>query len=316
MAEAAGPNASHSASPSARRLATLRIGTGLFVWIYLCVRTPHVLGFIDFPASRFSGVGLCAPLASAPAAAWVWLATLAVWPLGLAFVLGWRFRICGPLFAVVAAFVLSYRNSFGMVFHTENLALLHLVVLALAPSATVLSWDAGAGRSPGSSSVEAEARWAISTLCAITVATYFVAGLAKLRFEGWSTDWMRGELLRAHVAFDNLRKVELGHVVAPLGPWLVRQGWVFAPLAWATLLLEVGAPLALVHRRVGRWWAVAAWGFHFGVLWTMAILFPYPLAGVGLASFFEAERVWETRGGRAFLRAVRIDAGAAVAGKT
>src|SRR5690606_19565214 len=161
-------------------------------------------------------VGLCSVWTGPPAAALVIAASLAVWPLGLAFTLGWRFRVTGPAFALVAAFVLSYRNSFGMVFHTENLALLHLCVLAIAPSAAALSWDANRSRASGatdSATLAVDAGWAIRLICAVTATTYLVAGLAKLRYGGWSANWADGELLRAHVAFDNLRKVELGHVI-------------------------------------------------------------------------------------------------------
>ena len=72
------------------------------------------------------------------------------------------------------------------------------------------------------------------------------------------------------------------------------------------MLAEIAAPLALVHPRVGRWWCAVAWSFHAGVVVMMAIVFHYPLAGVGYASFFRVEeladrwhRFMATRAGRA-----------------
>ena len=37
-------------------------------------------------------------------------------------------------------------------------------------------------------------------------------------------------------------------------------------------------------------WAVAAWGFHLGVVALMAIAFPYPLLGLAYAPLFRIER--------------------------
>jgi hypothetical protein len=71
---------------------------------------------------------------------------------------------------------------------------------------------------------------------------------------------------------------------------LVPHAWFFTPLAFFTLAVELGAPLAL-HRRIARAWVCAAWLFHAGILALMAIVFPYPLAGVAFAPFFPLERI-------------------------
>ena len=44
--------------------------------------------------------------------------------------------------------------------------------------------------------------------------------------------------------------------------------------------------------RVAKLWALSAWLFHVGILAVMAILFPYPLAGVAFAPFFPVEQLW------------------------
>lgn len=58
------------------------------------------------------------------------------------FILGLFFRVTGPLFALLFLFILTYRQSWGFIYHTENLLVLHLAVLGFAPSAQVLSADA------------------------------------------------------------------------------------------------------------------------------------------------------------------------------
>ncbi|HSG82424.1 MAG TPA: hypothetical protein VLC48_09245, partial [Gemmatimonadota bacterium] len=97
--------------------------------------------------------------------------------------------------------------------------------------------------------------------------------------------------LRNLVAFDNLRKIELGDAHSPLGGMLVGHAWLFPPLAVFTLAVELGAPLALLGGRIARIWALLAWGFHVGVVAVMAIVFSYPLLGVAFAPFFAVEKL-------------------------
>jgi hypothetical protein len=226
---------------------------------------------------------------------------------GVASLLGWRFRVTGPLFALGLLLTTSYRNSWGMVFHTENLLVMHALILAILPASDAWSLDARRGRpevdtadpAPGPSP---RYGWGLMLMSTVTVLAYLIAGVAKLENAGQA--WLAGEVLLSHVAWDNLRKVELGDIHSPLGALLSAYPAVFAPLAWASMVLELGAPLALFGRRVARVWALGMWAFHLGVLAIMAILFPYPLSGVGYASLFAvdeparklAARVRERRG--------------------
>ena len=124
-------------------------------------------------------------------------------------------------------------------------------------------------------------------LAVLTVATYFLAGVAKLRLSGAA--WFDGEQLRNHIALDNLRKALVGGGTAPLAmPLLAHPAW-FSVVSIATLVIEVGAPLALIPR-LTKVWVVAAWGFHVGVILMMNIWFPYPLVRSGLLPLFEVER--------------------------
>ena len=126
----------------ARRLALLRILIGGFALLYVGIGGAHIASVATFSAEQFEPVGLVrllgAPLA-APAARALVAVTFVT---GLAFVGGWRFRISGPMFAVLLLWIITYRNSWGQIFHTENLLVLHVAVLALAPSADALSLDA------------------------------------------------------------------------------------------------------------------------------------------------------------------------------
>lgn len=271
----------------AERLAALRILIGLFGAVYLTVRAPSLASVASLPASSFAPIGVTRVLA-AP------LPPIAVWTLaGLAVVLGWAFaagvawRLVAPAFAAVLLWVTTYRSSFGMIFHTENLWVVHVLLLATAPAADAWSIDA---RRRGGDAPEPARRygWVIVAMGVVTGLAYLLAGIAKLRTAGLS--WVTSDALRNYVAYDNLRKILLGDTHAPLGGALVRHPALFKPLAAASLTLELLAPLALLGRRPATAIALGLWGFHLGVLATMAILFPYPLLGLAFAPWFEVER--------------------------
>jgi hypothetical protein len=266
----------------ATRLALLRIGVGLYAVAYLIVRALPLTSVARFSAGEFAPVGPV-QLLSSPLPSWAVYAALALAiASGAVSTVGYAYRLTAPVFALSFLWVTAYRSSWGMIFHTENLCALHLIVLAVAPAADALA--------PGRSSDEVDGRygWAVRAVATITVVSYVLAGVAKLRLGGAA--WVDGELLRAQVAYDNLRKIELGATHAPLGAWLVTFAWPFKTLAWMSLLLELGAPLALANTRLRYGWVLGVWGFHFGVALLMAIGFPYQLSLVAYLAFFPLER--------------------------
>jgi hypothetical protein len=270
----------------ATRLATLRIGIAGFSVIYLLARARYLTDFSSMSARAFEPVGVIGVL-ERPLPEW-----LAMLVFGVALTssvgacLGRFYRVSGPVWGLSLLWVLSYRNSWGMVFHTDNLLVLHALVLAVAPAADAWSLDARHKASPGPAA-HARYAWPVRALALIVVCSYVVAAVAKLRIAG--LDWLGGHEIRSHIAFDALRKLELGSVHSALGAALVRYEAVFAPLAWLTLAIELGAPLALLGGRWATTWACLAWGFHASVLLLMAIVFAYPLLGLAYAPLFAVE---------------------------
>jgi hypothetical protein len=268
----------------AERVAALRLLVGGFALVYVAARLPHLVSYGGFDAAAFRPVGVVAvlgrPLGPIAVHAIAGLCVAA----GVAFVLGWRFRVFGPLFAGLLLWTLSYRSSWGMIFHTENLLVLHVMVLAVAPAADALSLDA---RRAAPAAAAAGHGWPIRLMCVIAVATYVLAGVAKLRYGGLG--WAGGEVLRDYVATDNARKLLLGSSGSPLASPVLAYPGLFSGLAVLTLAVELGAPLALLGGRLAAAWAAAAVLFHWGVLALMLIVFPYPMCGIGVACFFRAE---------------------------
>lgn len=270
----------------ASRLAAIRWLVLTFALVYLIGAASPLLRPMWLPQNTFRPVGIVSVLHQPllpPLVVAVYATCLAT---GFAALLGLYYRWTAPSFAVLLLWATSYRSSWGMLFHTENLLVMHVAVLACCPqSADTWSWRT---RTPPA----AEAHfygWPLRVLSLVTVSAYVVAGLAKFVHAGPA--WLGGDEIRAHIAFDAIRKLELGSVHSALGVALVKVPWLFAPLAIVTLALELGAPLALLGGRCAVAWAVVCWGFHFSVLCLMMIVFPYPLSGVAFASLFPAERV-------------------------
>lgn len=281
----------------AQRLAAVRIIVGLYALLYVAVRLGELASVARLPVANFAPVGVIRIL-GAPLPAGLTLALAMATMAALAcFVVGAWWRVAAPLAAGLLLWTLSYRNSWGMVFHTENLLVIHVGALAVTPAADAYALGPRPAATPASGY-----GWALKLLALLTAATYVLAGVAKLRLAGLG--WLDGDFLRNQIAVDNLRKALLGTPTAPLAtPLLDHPGW-FAMVSLATLVLELGAPVVLLGGKAARAWALGAWGFHVGVILMMNIWFPYPLFGIAYVPLLHAERVIEVarRVGRKMFR--------------
>ncbi len=276
------------------RLAMLRMLVGTFAVVYLLVRLPVFLQLGD-RRTGFDGVGLAA-LLDGPVSGVVIDAVVAVTAFaGVGFVIGWRFRIVGPLFALGMLALGSYRGSWGQLLHFENLMVLYLVIVALSPSADVWSLDARRrGRiARGIDGESTRYGWPIALASLVLVITYVITGVAKLRYGG--LEWVVGDTLRNHVAYAAARLDLLGGSPSPVAGWGVRLDWMWPFAAAATVVIELAAPVALLGGRVRTAWVIAAWLMHVGILAFMLIGFPMPLFLVAFAPLYRIERLWTDR---------------------
>lgn len=291
-------NARHQNPVPPERLASLRVLFGLYGLVWSVVRIPAHLSHLNQPAARWQPIGVLGPFDSPLPDAAIVVLTVGTPLLGALYVVGWRFAVTGPAFAGALLAVATLDSSWGQIFHTENLMVLHVGILALAPGAADVSLvgafrrrsDEGeVGPVPATSASSVRYAWPIRLAQVVVVLAYVLAGLAKLDRAG--IGWGGGEMLRNLVAHDNLRKALLGDTYSPLGAAAVRYVWLFPLLAIVSLAVELGAWVALLGGRLRTVWVAAAWGFHVGVLALMAILFPYQLTGVAFAPFFRVERL-------------------------
>ncbi|HEY5888333.1 MAG TPA: hypothetical protein VIT24_11430 [Acidimicrobiales bacterium] len=269
----------------ARRLAVFRVLTGAFAVVYLVSRFPYFLDLTGLHESRWVPPLALRPLDGPPSQSVTVFVLAVTLALGVAYTAGWRFRATGPAFAVGLLAAMSYRNAWGHLFHSENLLVLHVFVVGLAPSAEAWGLDARSRPAPAE---DVRYGFPLRLAAVITVLTYVVTGVAKLRYAGG--DWLAGDTLLHQIAFDNARKNVLGDDYSPVAAAFAGHPWLFRPMGALTLLVELGAPVALLGRRWAAWWSGAAWLFHVGILGLMWIAFPYPLSLVAFAPFFRLER--------------------------
>lgn len=277
------------ASVPPERLGLLRLAIGGYSVVYLVSRALHLTAAVRYPASSFAPVGVVNLIREPLPALWVYASFAAALVTGILFTLGVAYRFVAPLFALLLWWVMSYRHSWGMIFHTDNLLVLHVALLAMVPCGDAYALPLTRQRPSRPAVGEPRHGWAVRSMCLVTVAAYLVAGLAKLEHTGWS--WAGGDALREQVAYDAIRKIELGSVYSPIGTWLLPYTWLFAPLSAFALATELLAPLALLGTRFAAAWSASAWLFHLGVLALMAIAFPYPLSGCAFFGFFPLERL-------------------------
>ncbi len=267
----------------AERLAAVRILVGTFALCWVCGRLMETYAVAQLGRSHWMPTGVIDILGAPLPPALVLVIAFVTCVLIVCFTLGVQYRYTAPLAAAGVLWTLSYRNSFGMIFHTENLLVLHMIALACAPAADAWAIDRAPERPP-----EAGYGWILKLLAAVTAATYLMAGIAKLRIAGVA--WLDGEQLRNQIAVDNLRKALLGDSIAPLATPFLDHPSGFTVFSVMTIGLELAAPIVLFLPRLARLWALGAWGFHVGVVLLMNIWFPYPLIGLAYLPLLRAER--------------------------
>lgn len=275
----------------AARPAILRILVGVYILYYLARRYPMYLKIAGSDPSLFKPVGVASHLEKpVPVSAFRWV-LIATFVANVLFILGLRHRYTGPLFAGLLLWVMCYRNSWSMIYHSNNVLLLHAIILGLTPSADDLSLDA-LGKATESEDPHWRYCWPVKLMSTVTALTYFLAGVAKVKGPlGWR--WASGEALRSQIAVDGVRKELYASGAAPLAYALYDKLFLFKVIGIGSLFLELVSPFLLVSKRLSRLWAAGAFGMHWGIYFLMRIKFRYQLLGLIVASFFDLERLFE-----------------------
>ncbi len=285
----------------AERLAAVRLATGGFVLSQLWKMYDGFAAIARTPVAQWSPVGplrlLSGPLT--PQAFDVWNAVHLA--LGVCFFAGLAHRVLAPIYAISTVYFFAYRTAWGGVLHADNLFTLHIICLALGPAAAAWSIDAGLARrwptrgawlrGPVLPRVDWRFGWNLRLVAAVTTLCYLLAGVAKV-VSNPGDRWVSGQNLLDQIGNDALYKelIAQGEGATARVPWLYQHSELLVVPALLTLVVEVGAPLALLHPRLGQAWSVACVGMHQGIRLIMGIVFAYPMWGVAFVCFFPVDR--------------------------
>ena len=269
------------------RLALLRIAVGGYELANVLVSAGEFARLANRPARQFEPVGLAGLLDGpvSPIALWSLFVVSVI--VGAAFVSGAWFRLSGPVFALASLAWATYHASWGQMLHFEHLVTLHLLLLGFSPAADAFSIDARRAFRPDRTPA-VRYGWPIRLLAIVTVTTYALAGVAKLRASGWT--WVEGTTLANHIGYSATRLDLLGEPRPPLASFVVRQDWLLQPMALGGLAIELLAPLALLGGWFRRLWVPSVLLFHLGTLMTMFVFFSYNGLGFAILPLYQLEK--------------------------
>ena len=268
------------------RPAVIRVGVGAYSAVHNLSRRKMFRDLHRQDESRFKPVGMVKvlkkPLPPKVADAIFDVAQV----VNVATTAGIAHKVTGPLNAALQLWVYSYRNSWGMIFHSDNGMIMHQAVLGLSPSADALSVDSLIRERTLSPDRFSRVYGGIPFAMNIApTAVYFLSGVAKVRSPmGWK--WAGGRALREQVAADAIRKEVFGAKAPETAEHVWKAGDKVGVLAAGALAIELGAPIALLHPKLGRAFSLAALSMHWGIYLVMGIKFRYYMTGVGYLPYW------------------------------
>ena len=291
------------------RLSIFRIIVGIFAFHLLSGRyfaaLSNNISSSQKPAYLFEQVGVINLLENPLDPGVYKLVLLAAFVFNILFILGLLYRISGPVFSLLFLFILSYTQSWSMVYHSKNIAVLHCLVLGFTLSADSISVDSIIkSRLSGKKSIQFlfgknnsnnpgwQYGWPVMLINSMTVICYFLAGIAKV-MGPVGVYWVLGESVRSQVAVDAIRKEFLAEGGEVLSYLLYNKIYIFTAIGISSLVLELGAPLAVINRRIGYLWSILTLGMHWGIYFIMGITFRYQMAGIIFLPFFPIEKITE-----------------------
>lgn len=199
----------------------------------------------------------------------VWLGWLqASWKAALwCACLGLATRLSTALSAVLGLYVLGLPHNFGKVHHLDTLVVLLTAILAVARCGDAWSLDRFLARWRGRqapATPSGEYVWPVRLVQTLMALVFFGAGASKLRHAGLS--WI----------FSNNMAMILLPFDHPWLAWTAQVPWLCRLIAGWTIVIETGAPLALINR-LARWVFIPSlWLMQLSILLLMNIKFePY-----------------------------------------
>jgi len=193
-----------------------------------------------------------------------------VWRLALAFgCIGLLTRPSMVLVFLLGLYVIGWGQNFGKVMHSHHVALLCTGILAFARCGDAWSVDALLRRRRGGDlppETSSEYTWPVRAAWLVMTLMFFAAGVAKLRHAG--LEWIFSD------SFSRLLVLKHYEKQADLGSWglrIAQIGWLCQTLAFVSVAIELGAPLALVSRRLRMLIVPSLLGMQIGIAALMGV---------------------------------------------
>ena len=249
---------------SAGRLATLRIG----LCSLLALRLSRGI-YADLsaqPPSFFRPVSFMHLFSSMPSRGTALAIQLIGVTAALMAAIGLRARITLPAAWLSAAFLNGMATSVGKVVHNDVLLLLALVPLLAAPVSDTWALDP-ARRNPSSTDISARYGWPVRVAMVVVAGGYFFTGLAKLIFSGPA--WFSSDNLRWILYAASDGRMTPNH----LALFIADRPWIAHIVAFATLVVEIGAPVVLWKPRAARLFVPGVVLLHASIWATMGLYY-------------------------------------------
>lgn len=182
--------------------------------------------------------------------------------------LGLLTRICAPIAAITAVYLLGMPSFFGKILHIDHALVMMALVVSAAPAGDALSVDRLWKRRKGALEPGPSAAYTLPMrVCWVLLATvYFFPGMWKL----WNAGdlWLDGQRLLWVLQ----RKWNHHRYLIPAFR-IDHYRWLLALLGTATLVFEVGFLFAVFHRTTRALYALGGCAFHAGVRILLGIKF-------------------------------------------
>ena len=185
-------------------------------------------------------------------------------------------RISAGIAFVLSLYLIGVTYNNGKVEDMTAIAILSEGILALSLCGDAFSLDNLIfRRHQAPRPLSGEYRWPIRMIWTLMATVFFCAGFAKLRHSGlhWASPRQFGALLIS-------RYYDPSPPPTHLGLFIAARPWLSIPMAAGSMMLEVGAPLALFSRHA-RWFIPAMlFGMQIGIgiimsIWFTTFLFVY-----------------------------------------
>jgi hypothetical protein len=197
----------------------------------------------------------------------IWKASLLTAAIGL------YTRLSLLVAVVFGYYLLSLPNQFGKVGHGDGILVFALLILTFSRCADAWSVDRLLARRRGWPVRPIEPGrdyfWPIQLVRVLTCLVFFAAGYAKLANSGW--DWVFSNnlslVLKQHHANPSINPM------VDWGLWIADRAWVYQPMAFLTILVELAFPLALFSKWARIILVPTMFSMQVGIALTMGVVF-------------------------------------------